>query len=705
MSETDELALPVLRDDLQLQSGPTSANGMPSWTIYDPLRGRYFRIGWAAFQMLSRWSIKSASALLEQIRNETTCLLSEQDLRDFIRFLFVNNLTVQPITTDYHAYLHQYRASHPPWYTQLVHNYLFFRIPLLRPDRFLRKTLPYLQRCFDVRVLYILLIMGLLGIYLVSRQWDVFGATFLHFFNWDGALWYGVAVVFAKLLHELGHAYSAAYYGCRVPVIGLAFMALFPMPYTDVTDAWRLTSRRQRVIIGAAGIVTELALAVFATLAWSFLPDGSLRSAAFVLASTTWVVTLTINLSPFMRFDGYYMLSDAWGIDNLQSRAFALARWRIRRLLFGNVAEKPEALPLSYENKMVVYAFITWFYRLVVFAGLALMVYQFFFKLLGLILFAVEIVWFILRPVVNELREWHKLGLGLLSVQRVSVLTGLIGFILLILVMPWNGTTRIPAVLEATRHTTLYAPEAGRVDAVMVKAEQYVDAGQVLLILKSPKLDGEIRLSEKRLDFYRLRLERAATIQEASADMRVAMQQWSAESARLSGLKKQLERLVIRAPFAGKVMDLAQALHAQRWLDTSLPLATLVAPDQAVVHAIADEDARAVLAVGQTGRFVPDDGLSRAIDIDVIEIDSFNISQLDRPYLASAFGGAVAVRKNASGKFIPTSSVFSVSLNAPAAHAPAQIQKGTAIINATPRSYVGRFVDAATALLVRESGF
>lgn len=58
-------------------------------------------------------------------------------------------------------------------------------------------------------------------------------------------------------------------------------------------------------------------LAAWTTLAWSLTPDGTLRSAFFLLATTTWIWTLAVNASPFMRFDGYFLLSDLTGLPNL----------------------------------------------------------------------------------------------------------------------------------------------------------------------------------------------------------------------------------------------------------------------------------------------------------------------------------------------------------------------------------------------------
>jgi putative peptide zinc metalloprotease protein len=159
-------------------------------------------------------------------------------------------------------------------------------------------------------------------VFLVSRDWQRFVGTFPHLFSL-GALAFGVALFFAKFCHEFGHAFMAKRAGCRVQSMGVAFMVLLPMFYTDVSDAWRVNDRRARLLIGAGGVLAELLLACIALLVWSLLPDGPARTAAFMLASATWITTLVVNLNPFMRFDGYFLLSDLWEVDNLQGRAFA----------------------------------------------------------------------------------------------------------------------------------------------------------------------------------------------------------------------------------------------------------------------------------------------------------------------------------------------------------------------------------------------
>ena len=45
--------LPALRPDLQLSPAAPGLDGAPQWTLADPLRGRYFKLGAAAVRLLA----------------------------------------------------------------------------------------------------------------------------------------------------------------------------------------------------------------------------------------------------------------------------------------------------------------------------------------------------------------------------------------------------------------------------------------------------------------------------------------------------------------------------------------------------------------------------------------------------------------------------------------------------------------------------
>ena len=100
------------------------------------------------------------------------------------------------------------------------------------------------------------------GALMVSVGADPLPDTFQHFFSAEGAAAFAVTLSLVKVVHELGHAYVAKSFGCRIPTMGVALLVMLPVLYTDVGDSWRLPSRRQRLAIGVAGVAAELGLAL-----------------------------------------------------------------------------------------------------------------------------------------------------------------------------------------------------------------------------------------------------------------------------------------------------------------------------------------------------------------------------------------------------------------------------------------------------------
>ena len=156
--------------------------------------------------------------------------------------------------------------------------------------------------------------MGIAGIYLVSRQWHQFSDNLQSLWTLEGAVAFAICLAVAKVMHEFGHAFAAVRFGCRVSAMGVAFMIMAPVLYTDVSDTWRLTAR-QRIVVDAAGVAVDFGVACVALFLWAFFPEGVLKSVCFVMATTGLVLSLGINLNPLMRFDGYHLLSDLLGIE------------------------------------------------------------------------------------------------------------------------------------------------------------------------------------------------------------------------------------------------------------------------------------------------------------------------------------------------------------------------------------------------------
>ncbi len=698
-------ALPRLRDDLRLLPAPREPDGGEAWMIFDPARNAYFRIGRAAFACLSEWHRGQADAVLSAAG--ARCRVTPEALRDLVRFLQANHLVECSTAREVQALLARARAAKAGFATWLLHHYLFLRIPLVRPDGVLERTLPWIAFVFRPWFQGLVLTLGALGVILALRQWDRFVHTFVGYLNLEGALCFGAALFVAKLLHELGHAYTAKRFGCRVPTMGVALLVLYPVLYTDTTDAWRLVPRRQRLLIGAAGMIAELGLALLATFAWSFLPDGPVRGAAFLLATATWLLTLAVNLSPCMRFDGYYLLSDLLGVPNLQSRGFALARWHLRETLFGLGEPPPEVLPRRLARAIILYGYGTWLYRLFLFLGIALLVYHFVVKLVGILLMAIELGWFLGRPIWQECRVWWRRRRNL-AVNRQTLRTLLLLLLLLALaVYPWQDRVRAPAVLRAEDHAALYPPEPARITRVLVTPGTRVGPGEALIELELPDLEHRILQAERRLQVLgQSILARSASA--AGADQLIVLQQELASTrAELAGLHEQRARLVVRSPIAGRVVDLPDALTPGLWVGRAERLAVVVGGTGAAVWAFVDADALSRVAPGAPARFYADDPMIAPVDLRVRLVDQVNAGTLPVPELASVHHGPIPVQLDHGGRLVPTAAIYRVVLEPTGRSdaAPPMILPGSVRIEGAARSLVSRLARRALAVLIRESGF
>jgi putative peptide zinc metalloprotease protein len=256
------------------------------------------------------------------------------DLEHTLKFLTEQQLLRVDSAEGVQKMAERKQAAQSSWWQWLIHHYLFFRYPLVRPDRWLERTLGIAEVFFSKPFRWITLGALALGMSQLVQQWDVFHAYLLDTFTLQGLASYGVALIVVKVLHELGHAYAVKRHGGRVPTMGVAFLVMWPMAYTDTNEAWKIPDRRKRLQISSAGIATEAMLAAWALLAWALLPDGALRSAMFFGASVSLGLTIALNASPFMRFDGYFIICDLLEMPNLHQRSFALARWRLREWLF-----------------------------------------------------------------------------------------------------------------------------------------------------------------------------------------------------------------------------------------------------------------------------------------------------------------------------------------------------------------------------------
>jgi putative peptide zinc metalloprotease protein len=432
------------------------------------------------------------------------------------------------------------------------------------------------------------------------------------------------------------------------------------------------------------------------------MPDGPLRAGVFLLASTTWTVTLAINASPFMRFDGYFLLCDWLDLANLHGRAFAMGRWWLRRVLFGWTDPPPEPWRPARRRFLIAFAVATWAYRLGVFLGVAYLVYDAFFKLLGVLLLCVELAWFIALPIYRELRAWWARR-GELEWNRATLRSALISSgVLLVVFMPLQRDVRAPGVLGAALSQEIFAVAAARVVDVPVRAGAPVRAGDVLVRLDSPDLTHQLALATVHERSVRAQVDRqpfdAKLLQEGAA----LRERWAKAVADVAGLTAQVGELTVRAPFDGHAVDVNDALVPGSWVALHERLMQVTGSREAKGEVLVSEsDLRRLTR--HDAVFIAERAEQRPIPCRVGSVDRINLPALDDPYLASTYGGAVRVHTDAAGVMVPVEALFRARLiDCRTGWAPLQEMRGTAHIHGEATSLAGMLLRHAIFVIQRE---
>ncbi|THF64074.1 HlyD family efflux transporter periplasmic adaptor subunit [Pseudothauera nasutitermitis] len=694
-----------MRQELDLLPGPPLPDGQPTWTLHDPVRNLFFQLDWPSFEILRRWELDDPQAIAAAIDRDTPLEMTPQDVEALLLFLRQHQL-LQPEPGSaglLAAQRAQMRGSRLKW---LLHNYLFFRVPLVKPDRWLTRWAGRLDFLFSRAFLRLTVLAAVLGLISVYRSWESFSATLVDLLSWEGLLAYGATLVAVKVLHELGHGFTAKRYGCRVPTMGVAFMVLWPVAYTDTNEVWKLTRRDQRLKVAAAGIATELTIAVWATLAWAWLPDGTPKSVAFLLSTTTWVSTLLINASPFMRFDGYFLLSDWLQLPNLHARAFALARWDLRERLFALGEEPPEHFPRARAAGLILFAWATWLYRLVLFLGIAVLVYHFFIKMAGILLFVVEIAWFILMPLASELKAWRERWPAIRRSTRARRSAWIAAAGVLLFVLPWPTPVMTQGLLQPRLQWVLYGPAHARLNELPHAEGAPVEAGATLMRFDAPLLQARGARSEAR----REQLSRQSAAAGFDPDMRrnwlLLQDQEATAAAEQATIAADAQRYAPRAPFAGEFRDLAADLRAGDWVAEKELLGRLIAPGARQVVTYVEEADIQRIAVGDRGLFIADGLAGPAVRLRVASIDRDATRILTEPALATPYGGHVLVREQHGGLY-PERAIYRVLLDVEQ-EMPASAQhtwRGRVSIAGRGEAPGLRFARTAAGVFWREMGF
>lgn len=562
--------------------------------VKDPVSLRYFRLEtgqeFAARLMDGKHTLEDIQKAFEQkFRPERLTL---EELEAFGNQLLQGGLAENISNQAGRLLLDRADKQQRQRFWMRLANLLAIRLPLGDPDRLLTALLPLGQLAFQRRALFLTLpflaaSLGFVVVHWPAVQRDT--PNMQEFFHWHRLLGLAVTWVLIKGLHELGHGLCCKAFGGEVHELGVAFLALFPSPFCNVTDSWTFVSKWQRIAVSAAGVYVELLLAGTACWVWWLTDTASLlHQVSFGVMVLCSLRTLLGNANPLMRLDGYYVLADWLDMPDLAETASTHAESTALRWL-GVETPPLEACSRVRATCLVLFATASYLFRWLLMVVAACWLYTLLrpFKLgsLSYVFTALALLSVLAWPGYRLIR-FLQIN-GRLPDMRASRLT-LVAVVLLavglvVFLVPFPTTVRGLAVvqIEPDQSRRVVVPEGGGfLQEILVRDGQQVRAGDVLAILDNPRLDIKLRVNEA---------EAALRQQQHHALVGLATELGEAEGRALEGLaesdfesrtlrqqqallQEQKDRLIVRAPCDGVVVSLVAAEDRGKWLDNGAAL-------------------------------------------------------------------------------------------------------------------------------------
>lgn len=456
-------------------------------------------------------------------------------------------------------------------------NPMLMQVPLFEAAPLQPRLVGLSRMAFGLPGLLLLAVLALIVVMLGSRNdWQIM-VEFREVFSIEALLTFGLIAPFLKLIHEFGHILAATACGVRLRKAGVNVIGLYPIPYVDCSEADLTASKRQRILISGAGILTDFCVGLLLFIAWHLVWGDEVRQVlgrAFVFSVFSSVV---FNANPLMRMDGYFIVADLLNHRNLGTDATTALR-RLWRSGLG-LAATPQRFALRHELALAAYGLASMIYRWVI---LLTLVWNLLPRYLGLgLMIGAWGGWLMLAaPTLNRMNTpppAHVAPQG--GGKRRRLLAAGLGLSLVAaLFVPVAPVAVIDVAPDALGRYAVTVRQPGFVTQPPVQ-DRRVSGGETLLALSNPA--SAARVSLAALGVGEAGLARQIGRASGAAGLRRGEDQVTAAEAQYRLVEAERAALTLTAPEAGR-FTLTRRLRPGEFLPAGTVIGRLL-PDAAEV--------------------------------------------------------------------------------------------------------------------------
>ncbi len=654
---------PVYRLLPTLQFTPHVSGSRRWYAVEDPQSGRFLRLGLAEYLVASGLQNGVAPQQITVVLAEHGFDNPRERLTATVGWLAKQGLLVGDSQSNAEAKSPTGAKSPSPPNAKpmggATFDPFFIRIPFL-PGAFVERLAKPFTWCVSWPVGFAHALLAFVAIVVLCNSGSRFWSLGEKLFVEDGRLWWIVAWLVLKSAHEFGHAVAAVSTGSRIRSAGIHFIFLAPVPYVDVTDLWNITNRRQRILVSAAGMLFESAVAMTAVLIAMISGNLSVQYLCAAVATLGTITTLAFNGNPLMKYDGYYILSDLISRPNFWTDAQSASAAFLSR--FTNPFDDRPAKALQSLNNawiMVSYGLTTKLYRVLMLVGMAWWLLAVWHGIGALVIAWAVWGWFVRplwlkRQMTQLAQKMGKAGpVEEVSSHRLQRIYALVVLLILcgIGMLPSPSSVRAPGVVGYGQPTIVRADAEGVLTALSIRDRQLIHTGDLIAQLENPEL--KVELQENRLK-YQTSCEQANALRARGelALLQAEQAKIEALAEHVTQLEVRAKQLEIRAPCDGMVLISAGDRIAGRFVKAGAPLCLIVSPRDLEVCASASQRDAALFSKSADAPVTLSAIGKTSIRGKLISVDTRGSDQCDQQSLGANYGGPLTVEfsKNEQGE-------------------------------------------------------
>ncbi len=645
------------------------------WHVaHDPASNQFYRLNPIAHEFVC--SLDGGRTVDEAWRlvlgKHADAAPTQNEVIELLSQLYSNNLLSIDASPEAEQLLKRSTDRQSRKTRQQLASLMYLRVKVFNPDRMLTWLEPIFRPVLSRAGLVAWAVLVIAALWSVAPEWRRMVSGFDSLSNPTNWAWILGTFILLKAWHELGHGLICKRFGGQVPETGFLLMIFIPSPYVDASSAWAFTSKWKRALVGAGGMIFEIAAACVCALIWVQAPEGTLlKELTYYAMVSASIATILFNANPLMRFDGYFILSDLIEVPNLMQRSTMMLKFLFQRHLYRISSARPPTSSSSEALVLLVFGVLSLVYRMFLFTVIIFFLLSSF-LLLGVILAVWSIVLWFIMP-VGKWVHWLA-SHGSLNDSRGRAITVSLALsaalAVLIGAVPLPDWRRTTGVIEPVDQRGVFAASDGFVQEVHVRLGQRVRAGEKILTIDAPEMRSEMALARANIRILQMnRSEALAGADPAAA--RVAEQQAEVWRASLAELDRRARELVVRSPIDGVIVtaDPGRALGSHVTIGT--PICEVADTDRTRVTATLDQTQAAWLFELSPGMYTlrmrPASDPSRVITATSAVAMPGAQRQLPHAALGGAGGGEISTRPDDPSGRMSMQEQFTVHITAPAA--------------------------------------